>query len=105
MRITAAVALDHQYIQKTYETRNLSPEDKAEAVLVMKSMGLRFTQFGQEPDFVKAVLLVMVHIAAYITKDTQVHRNTYAMLDAKGVGEISIESIEKMMTFNGVDVP
>ena len=56
-------------------------------MLVIKSMADDFADFGTEPVLVRAALLLMVHIAGYITKETKAHRLAYRMLDRVGVGE------------------
>merc|ERR1719198_1858448 len=61
--------------------------------------------FGSEPVLVRAILLGMVHIAGYITEETRAHRCAYAMLDRKGIGEISVESIESSLPRYGLEVP
>jgi len=106
MRITAAEALNHPFIQKTY-TRTIwnGSQEREEARTVIGSMVDRLVQFGAEPVLVRAALLVMVHIAGYSHKETKAHRFAYSILDRNGVGELSIESIEDAMPKLGFAIP
>merc|ERR1712232_305856 len=77
MRITAADALQHPFIQSTYRNSNRGRHLRGEAVDIIRSMTERFLAFGAEPVLVRIVLLVIVHIAGYINEETQAHRMAY----------------------------
>jgi len=105
MRITAKTALSHPYIVQTYKEDDAPSEESANALQVIRTMVTMFLNFASETVFVRAVLLVMVHIAGYITAETRAHRRAYAVLDRMGVGEISEEAIEAAFAEHGLEVP
>jgi len=92
MRITAAYALKHPFIQRTYEHCNHSPQVRKEVASVLRSMPESFAVFGSEPVLVRAALSLMAHLA--YNEETDAHRVAYSMLDRVGSGELSMESIE-----------
>lgn len=105
MRITAADALAHPYIVHTYKKDDARSEEMEKAVLVLQSMVTMFESFGAETVFVRAVLLVLVHLVAYSSDETRANRRAYAMLDRMGVSEISEEAIEAGFANYGLEVP
>jgi len=116
LRTTAALALRHPYVKMTYrnDERPLAVvgnvklmrgrDEQGDAVQIIRSLVPRFEAFGAQPVFVRAVKLVMVHIAGYTTKDTHTHRLAYKMLDETGTGDASVETIEASMTKNGIAI-
>lgn len=107
MRITAADALSHPFVVKSYAkpTRRKDQRKEEAALAVIRSMADRFIAYGQEPVLVRAALLIMVHIAGYITTQTKSNRLAFSMLDRAGSGELSMDSIEAMMPQYGLDIP
>jgi len=105
MRTTASSALSHPHILSTYRIDDAPSQEYDKSCQVMREMVTNFMGFASEPLLVRAVLLVMVHVVGYITTETRAHRRAYAMMDRKGVGEISQEAIEAALAEHQIDIP
>lgn len=111
MRITARDAMKHPFIQNSYGAGEYfgdvseNHQEEEAAIRILRSMTTKFEAFGKEPVLVRAALLVMVHIGGHTLKEARLHRLAYYMLDRTGSGELSLDSLEVMMTERGLELP
>ncbi|CAD7926131.1 unnamed protein product [Amoebophrya sp. A120] len=114
-RIDARVALEHPFIQKSYDppegrqnskggagvpTRLPSGQRRLHMDEVMKNM----REFAQLPLLKRAALIVLAHLAGTDTDDLAPHRLTFRALDKDGSGTLSMEEfVNAVRSEGGID--
>mmetsp|Transcript_22510 Transcript_22510/g.56898 ORF Transcript_22510/g.56898 Transcript_22510/m.56898 type:complete len:609 (-) Transcript_22510:542-2368(-) len=95
-RIDARKALDHPFIQRTYDTKGgegaaLRRLPSGKHQLHMDEVMRKMDEFCRLPLLKRAALIVLAHLAGTDTDELAPHRLTFRALDRDGSGSLSME--------------